>query len=101
MPSFAPQEKFENSRTAYNQYQFSSLFTEMSLTRRLPNAYADGVYQMAGADRPNPFDITWNTMRGLTGKASFLNRTAFMTFFGKFALLQGVVLILFTVLSNA
>ncbi len=55
----------------------------MTLTRRLPNAYADGEYRLAGPKRPNPFNITWNTMRGLTGKASFMNRTAFLVFFGE------------------
>ena len=56
----------------------------MALTRRLPVAYDDGVYSMAGGDRVNPFEVTWNTMRGLTGKPSFMNRTAFLVFFGKF-----------------
>ncbi|XP_022093825.1 dual oxidase 2-like isoform X3 [Acanthaster planci] len=57
--------------------------SELPLTRRLPVAYADGVYMMAGKDRPNPIDVSEATMRGDTGLPSFLNRTAFMTFFGQ------------------
>ncbi len=56
---------------------------ELPLTRRLPVAYGDGVYSMAGSDRPNPISISEAVMRGATGKPSFLNRTAFMTFFGQ------------------
>ncbi|XP_038077765.1 dual oxidase 2-like isoform X2 [Patiria miniata] len=56
---------------------------ELPLTRRLPVAYADGVYRMAGQDRPNPMKISDATMKGQTGRPSYLNRTAFMTFFGQ------------------
>ncbi|XP_033120574.1 dual oxidase 2-like isoform X2 [Anneissia japonica] len=56
---------------------------EMALTRRIPPAYVDGVYYPSGEDRPNPFTISDNTMFGVTGSGSVLNRTAFMTFFGQ------------------
>ncbi|XP_071953912.1 dual oxidase 2-like isoform X2 [Antedon mediterranea] len=56
---------------------------EMALTRRVPPAYVDGVYNPSGADRPNPFDISDATMKGETGSGSLLKRTAFMTFFGQ------------------
>lgn len=56
---------------------------ELPLTRRLPVAYEDGVYSMAGQDRPNPLNISKETMQGKTGRPSFLNRTALMTFFGQ------------------
>ena len=63
--------------------------TGSTLTRRLPVAYGDGINTMAGQDRVNPFEVTWNTMRGLTGKPSFLNRTAFFVFFGRLHLYIG------------
>ncbi|XP_071487821.1 dual oxidase 2-like [Diadema antillarum] len=56
---------------------------DLALTRRLPVAYTDGVYSMAGQDRPNPISISENTMQGKTGRPSHLNRTALMTFFGQ------------------
>ncbi|XP_063956076.1 dual oxidase 2-like isoform X4 [Lytechinus pictus] len=56
---------------------------ELSMTRRLPVAYEDGVYAMAGTDRPNPMTISKETMQGVTGERSHLRRTALMTFFGQ------------------
>ncbi|XP_030832129.1 dual oxidase 1 isoform X2 [Strongylocentrotus purpuratus] len=56
---------------------------ELPLTRRLPVSYADGVYAMAGKDRPNPMSISKATMQGETGQRSHLRRTALMTFFGQ------------------
>ncbi|XP_070541735.1 dual oxidase 2-like isoform X2 [Ptychodera flava] len=56
---------------------------ESVLTRKLPSAYADGVYRPSGNDRPNPFTISEMTMNGTTGTGSEINRTAFMVFFGQ------------------
>ena len=61
-------------------------FSDTPLSRRLPVAYTDGVYSMKATGEPNPFNVTWNNMRGETGKPSFQGRTAFLTFFGKLTL---------------
>ncbi len=64
-------------------YLFFPIFSDQPLNRRVPVAYSDGVYSMAGTDRPNPFDISWNTSQGQSGKPSFTGKTVFLTFFSK------------------
>lgn len=56
------------------------------MLRRLPAAYADGVYEPSGRDRPNPMAISQAVMSGPTGKRSERDRTAFLVFFGKLVL---------------
>eukprot|EP00118_Oscarella_pearsei_P006944 m.32550 g.32550 ORF g.32550 m.32550 type:complete len:1691 (+) comp31668_c0_seq3:179-5251(+) len=56
---------------------------DMTLTRRLEPAYADGVYHPAGEDRPNPINVSDTVMNGFTGQGSARKRTAMLTFFGQ------------------
>lgn len=55
----------------------------MTLSRRLTPVFSDGTYQPSGGNRPNPLVIAERTMRGFTGRTSYLNRTALLTFFGQ------------------
>ena len=59
------------------------LRTDMPLERKTPVAYPDGVYEIAGQDRPNVMLIANITQNGLTGFAS-AERTALFIFFGMF-----------------
>ena len=56
---------------------------DMPMFRRLPHAYADGVYEPSGKDRPNPIQISRAVMNGSTGQPSARSRTAFLVFFGE------------------
>eukprot|EP00118_Oscarella_pearsei_P028224 m.1711 g.1711 ORF g.1711 m.1711 type:complete len:1810 (+) comp7753_c0_seq1:180-5609(+) len=56
---------------------------EMPLTRKSPPAYSDGVYQLSGADRPNPLAVSERVFKGSTGERSYRNRTVLLTFFGQ------------------
>ncbi|XP_077298120.1 dual oxidase [Arctopsyche grandis] len=53
------------------------------LTRKTPTAYADGVYMMAGQNRPSPRKLSQLFMRGQDGMGSVENRTALLAFFGQ------------------
>jgi len=53
------------------------------LTRRTPPAYADGVYMLAGQNRPSPRNLSQAFMKGKDGLPSAKNRTAMLAFFGK------------------
>ena len=57
----------------------------MPMERKTPVAYEDGVYELAGGDRPNVMLIANITQNGITGFASS-ERTALFTFFGKTSL---------------
>ncbi|KAK3098032.1 hypothetical protein FSP39_015507 [Pinctada imbricata] len=59
------------------------LCTDEVLIRRSPPAYMDGVYEPAGQDRPNPFEISNVAHKGTEGLGSKRNRTAMMVFFGQ------------------
>ena len=61
----------------------------MQLTRKSPPAYSDGVYQMAGKDRPNPIAISEKVFKGATGERSHRYRTVLLTFFGEWKNLGG------------
>ena len=61
---------------------FVLLFTDMPMERKAPPAYPDGVYEIAGQDRPNVLLISNLTQNGFTGRGS-ASRTAFFIFFGK------------------
>ena len=52
--------------------------------RRSPAAYSDGVFEMAGQDRPNPFKLSDAAHEGDPGQASSVNRNAMLVFFGKY-----------------
>ena len=54
----------------------------MPLERKTPVAYPDGVYEIAGQDRPNVLLIANVTQNGLTGFGSE-ERTALFIFFGE------------------
>lgn len=58
-------------------------FTDTHLIRKAPPAYADGVYMMAGQNRPSPRVLSRLFMRGLDGLASMNNKTALLAFFGQ------------------
>ncbi|KAJ8938140.1 hypothetical protein NQ318_007000, partial [Aromia moschata] len=53
------------------------------LIRRAPSAYADGVYMLAGQNRPSPRKLSRLFMKGVDGLGSMNNRTAFLAFFGQ------------------
>ncbi|XP_059617846.1 dual oxidase [Phlebotomus argentipes] len=53
------------------------------LVRKAPSAYSDGVYALAGANRPSPRRLSRLFMRGVDGLASKSNRTAILAFFGQ------------------
>ena len=55
---------------------------DMPLERKTPVAYPDGVYEIAGKDRPNVLLIANITQNGLTGFGS-RERTALFIFFGE------------------
>ena len=55
---------------------------DMPLERKTPVAYPDGVYEIAGQDRPNVLLIANITQNGLTGLGS-RERTALFIFFGE------------------
>ena len=59
------------------------LFADQRLTRKTPASYADGVYMMAGQDRPSPRKLSQIFMKGKDGLPSSKNRTALLVFFGK------------------
>lgn len=53
------------------------------LVRKSPPAYSDGVYMLAGSNRPSPRKLSRLFMRGHDGLASMHNRTALLAFFGQ------------------
>nr|BAM76968.1 dual oxidase [Penaeus japonicus] len=56
---------------------------ESRLTRKTPASYADGVYMLAGQDRPSPRTLSQALLNGSDGMASAQNRTAMLAFFGQ------------------
>lgn len=59
------------------------IFSGSRLTRKTPASYADGVYMMAGADRPGARTLSKLFMRGQDGLPSLANRTSLLAFFGE------------------
>lgn len=53
------------------------------MVRKAPPAYTDGVYALAGSNRPSPRRLSRLFMRGQDGLGSQSNRTALLAFFGK------------------
>ena len=53
------------------------------MTRKTPSSYGDGVYMMAGSDRPSPRKLSQALMKGVDGLGSLRNRTALLAFFGQ------------------
>ncbi|XP_046679008.1 dual oxidase isoform X1 [Homalodisca vitripennis] len=53
------------------------------MTRKSPPAYSDGVYMLAGQDRPSPRKLSTLFMKGDDGMGSLKNRTALLAFFGQ------------------
>lgn len=62
---------------------FFFLNTDSHLSRRTPASYADGVYMLAGQNRPSPRKLSQLFMKGEDGLASELNKTAMLAFFGQ------------------
>ncbi|CAL4074334.1 unnamed protein product [Meganyctiphanes norvegica] len=56
---------------------------ESRLTRKTPASYADGVYMLAGQDRPSPRKLSARFMNGADGMPSQSGRTALLAFFGQ------------------
>ena len=56
---------------------------DTQLYRRVPPVYSDGTYEPAGANRPNPIEISDAVLHGETGSGSYRNKSAFLVFFGK------------------
>lgn len=59
-------------------------FADSHLTRKTPPSYADGVYMLAGQNRPSPRKLSEIFMKGSDGVGSARNRTAMLAFFGKY-----------------
>ncbi|GFG29965.1 hypothetical protein Cfor_11750 [Coptotermes formosanus] len=59
------------------------MLTDSHLTRKTPPSYADGVYMLAGQDRPSPRKLSQIFMKGEDGLSSSRNRTALLAFFGQ------------------
>lgn len=74
---------YYNEVAVFNAY-FGNYFTGNHLTRKTPSAYADGVYMMAGQNRPSPRKLSQIFMRGQDGMGSMRNRTAILAFFGEY-----------------
>ncbi|XP_063236450.1 dual oxidase [Bacillus rossius redtenbacheri] len=53
------------------------------LLRKSPAAYTDGVYMMAGQNRPSPRKLSQLFMKGQDGQGSARNLTAMLAFFGQ------------------
>ncbi|KAK9881555.1 hypothetical protein WA026_016432 [Henosepilachna vigintioctopunctata] len=53
------------------------------LIRRVPPSYSDGVYMLAGQDRPSARKLSRLFMKGLDGLKSTENRTALLAYFGQ------------------
>ncbi|KAG8252983.1 Protein bli-3 [Homalodisca vitripennis] len=58
------------------------------MTRKSPPAYSDGVYMLAGQDRPSPRKLSTLFMKGDDGMGSLKNRTALLAFFDDTTLCQ-------------
>ena len=56
---------------------------ESRLIRKTPPSYGDGVYMMAGSNRPSPRKVSQFLMKGDDGIGSLRNRTALLAFFGQ------------------
>ncbi|XP_065313288.1 dual oxidase-like isoform X1 [Gordionus sp. m RMFG-2023] len=56
---------------------------DSKLTRLSPPAYADGVYQIPGEDRPNPQLVSDIIFKGVDGLKNERNLTALFAFFGQ------------------
>lgn len=65
---------------------------ENAFSRQTPEAYKDGVYKMAGSNRPNPRLVSETVFKGPDGLPSYLNRTAMFAFFGKLDHFNTVIL---------
>lgn len=66
----------------------SFLLTESHLTRKAPPSYSDGVYMMAGEDRPSPRLLSQALMRGEDGHGSARNLTVLFALFGRLPMEQ-------------
>ncbi|CAG9818789.1 unnamed protein product [Phaedon cochleariae] len=81
-----PQSKIEKQR---HDGWFNNLAhpewgsVDSHLIRRSPSAYSDGVYMLAGQNRPSPRKLSRLFMKGLDGLSSMKNRTALLAFFGQ------------------
>ncbi|XP_022705418.1 dual oxidase-like isoform X3 [Varroa jacobsoni] len=56
---------------------------ESQLVRKAPSSYADGVYMLAGEDRPSPRILSQALMKGEDGLPSVRNLTVLFVFFGQ------------------
>lgn len=61
-------------------------YLESRLIRKVPAAYSDGVYVMAGQKRPSPRKLSNYFLKGEDGLPSIANKTALFAFFGKLIL---------------
>lgn len=66
-----------------NYILFHFIYLDSHLTRKAPASYSDGVYGMAGPNRPSPRRLSRMFMRGEDGLSSSENRTALLAFFGQ------------------
>ncbi|XP_022235114.1 dual oxidase-like, partial [Limulus polyphemus] len=90
----ATEKEFDDRRLAHTEKQrydgwYNNLAhpewgsIESQLVRKAPPSYADGVYMLAGQDRPSPRAVSQALLRGEDGNPSYRNLTALFTFFGQ------------------
>jgi hypothetical protein len=74
--------KTKSETSIYLNY-FLLIPIDTPLTRRIPSQYQDGVYQLSGSSRPNPFTLSHELMRGDTGRACGSKKNVLLVFFGR------------------
>ncbi|XP_071446049.1 dual oxidase [Hetaerina americana] len=84
-----PERMYSNTEKQRHDGWFNNLAhpdwgsIDSRLTRKAPPSYADGVYMLAGQNRPSPRKLSQLFMKGEDGLASARNRTALLAFFGQ------------------
>ncbi|XP_066998293.1 dual oxidase [Anabrus simplex] len=90
----APEQSSDGRHYSYSEKQrydgwFNSLAhpdwgsVDKHLTRKTPPSYADGVYMLAGQNRPSARKLSQLFIKGQDGLGSARNRTALLAFFGQ------------------
>ncbi|KAK6179799.1 hypothetical protein SNE40_012075 [Patella caerulea] len=85
---FAAQEEEETELTPQDGYYNNLIHPDWGaidgqLLRRSPVAYEDGVFELSGRNRPNPFRISDLAHGGDQGNGSVRGRNSFLVFFGQ------------------
>ncbi|XP_076302111.1 dual oxidase-like [Lasioglossum baleicum] len=79
--SYADKQRYDGWYNNLAHADWGSI--DSRLIRKMPAAYSDGVYMLAGQDRPSPRKLSQLFMQGDDGLPSVKNRTALFAFFGQ------------------